>query len=75
MISTQLRHEIPGVDEIVRSDDSDFTQTGLKLPSVIRATRLAVIRSNMLQGAIGSLTQARLERIRLGISEWIFNSN
>lgn len=30
MVSSQLRHEIPEMDEIVRDTDVDFRQTGLR---------------------------------------------
>jgi hypothetical protein len=33
MISSQLHQEIPDLDEIITPDDSDFKQSGLKLPS------------------------------------------
>ena len=71
MISSQLRHEIPGTDEVVCQDDIDFPQSGLKLPSLIRATRLAIVASDMLQGAIGSLPDQRVRRVRKGIADWI----
>ena len=31
MISTQLHHEVPGIDEIIHDTDPDFSQTGLKI--------------------------------------------
>lgn len=71
MISSQLRHEVPGTDEVIRQDDTDFSQTGLKLASVIRATRLAVVASDMLQGAIGTLADQRLSQVRRNIAHWI----
>ncbi|MFH1739171.1 MAG: type II toxin-antitoxin system PemK/MazF family toxin [bacterium] len=43
MVSTQLRHEISGVDEIIDVVDPDFGDTGLKNTSLIRVTRLAVV--------------------------------
>jgi mRNA interferase MazF len=43
MISSQLDQEIPGFDEIITPKDPDFNQTGLKLPSLIRISRLAVV--------------------------------
>nr|VFJ94508.1 MAG: mRNA interferase MazF [Candidatus Kentron sp. H]VFJ95387.1 MAG: mRNA interferase MazF [Candidatus Kentron sp. H]VFK01618.1 MAG: mRNA interferase MazF [Candidatus Kentron sp. H] len=69
MISSQLRHEIPGMDTVLHQDDADFAQTGLKLPSVIRVTRLAVVASSMLQGAIGSMPAPRLSWIRRSIAD------
>ena len=43
MISSQLHQKIQELDEIITSEDTDFIQSGLKLPSVIRASRLAVV--------------------------------
>ena len=71
MISSQLRREIAGIDQIIRPSDSDFAQTGLKLASVICVTRLAVVASDVLQGSIGAFPDARLDRIRQSIAEWI----
>ena len=71
MISTQLRHEIPGVDEIVRATGSDFAQTGLKVTSVIRTTRLAIVAAEILQGTIGTIANERLDRIRRCLAAWV----
>lgn len=71
MISSQLWREIPGTDEVVGLEDPDLSRTGLKLPSVIRATRLAIVASDILQGSIGSLPAARLDRVRRNIARWI----
>ena len=71
MISSQVRREIQGVDEVVRDTDSDFTQTGLKRSSVIRTTRLAVVSASILQGAIGSLDDERMHRIHRRLADWI----
>ncbi len=35
-VSRQLRHEVPGFDEIISSTDSDFVSGGLIEPSLIR---------------------------------------
>ena len=60
LISSQLRHQVPGVDEIVYDTDPDFADTGLKVTSVIRVCRLAVVSAGTLQGAVGNLTPQRL---------------
>ena len=39
MISTQLRHEIAGFDEIIDANSDDFELAGIKVPSVIRIAR------------------------------------
>nr|VFJ56867.1 MAG: mRNA interferase MazF [Candidatus Kentron sp. FW] len=76
MISSQCHHGIAGIDEIVCPEDTDFAQSGFKMPSVIRATRLAVVTADVLQGAIGSLPEARLGRMRIrgNIARWISGS-
>jgi len=71
MISSQLRHEVPGIDEVVRKKDDDFAQSGLKLISVIRITRLAIVSAEALQGTIGAVADDRLARIRQHLAEWI----
>ena len=71
MVSSQLRHELPGIDEVVRTTDTDFSQTGLKVTSVIRTTRLAVVAADVLQGTIGTLAGSRVSRIRVRLADWI----
>ena len=71
MISSQLRHEMAGIDDVIRPADSDFAQIGLKLASVIRTTRLAVVAAGILEGTIGTLPKARLDRIRQNLADWI----
>lgn len=71
MISTQLSQEIPGFDEVVSPEDSDFNESGLKLTSLIRIGRLAVVNADILVGNIGRINDMRLRRIRRKISQWI----
>jgi mRNA interferase MazF len=71
MVSSQLRHEIPEMDEVVCDTDPDFRQTGLRMTSLIRVTRLAVVSGGELEGAIGQLTEERLRRIRARLARWI----
>jgi mRNA interferase MazF len=71
MISSKLRHEVPGMDEIVRAEDPDFPQTGLKQTSLIPTTRLAVVSADLPAGFIGELAEDRLGRIRRNLCRWI----
>jgi mRNA interferase MazF len=43
MVSSQLSQETPGFDEIISPEDLDFKDSGLKLTSLIRIGRLAVL--------------------------------
>lgn len=71
MISSQTRHYIPQFDEIVQERDSDFSQSGLKIASVIRVGRLAVVEGKMNLGAAGQISTERLQRIKNRLAEWI----
>src|SRR5437870_3058523 len=53
MISSKVRHYVPEFDEIVREEDSDSAASGLKVASVIRVGRLAVVEAGILLGAAG----------------------
>lgn len=71
MVSSQLRQYNDGFDEIVAEDDEDFAASGLKAPSVIRVGRLAVVEGDMLIGAVGAISAARLKRIRERLAKWL----
>ena len=71
MISSQIRHYVPGFDEFVQEDDAEFAETGLKVASVIRVGRLAVVEGEILLGAIGQISSERLQRIKSHLAEWL----
>ncbi len=71
MISSKVNQQIHGLDELITSDAADFLQTGLKVPSVIRASRLAVVDGNILLGKLGQINTERLKKIRQKLSKWI----
>ncbi len=74
MISSQTYHAVPEFDEIVQEQDSDFISSGLKVTSIIRVGRLAVVQGQLLLGAIGQIAPERLERIKRHLAEWLINS-
>jgi mRNA interferase MazF len=71
MISSQTRQCIAGFDEIVQEDDADFGASGLKVTSVIRVGRLAVVSGEILIGAIGQVSSERLSRVKKHLSDWL----
>ena len=71
MISTQLQQFIPDFDEIIEESNEDFGTSGIKVKSVIRVARLAVVSGDGLVGAIGEISPVRLGRIRRNLSAWI----
>ena len=74
MISSQIHQYIKDFDEIVDTNDSDFTNSGLKTSSVIRVGRLAVVEENILLGAVGEIDTERLKRIKKNLSDWLNKS-
>ncbi len=71
MISSQTRQHIAGFDEIVQENDEDFGESGLKVASVIRVGRLAVVSGEILLGAIGQVSRERLSRVKKHLSDWL----
>lgn len=71
MISSQTRHYMAGFDELVKETDEDFAQSGLKVASIIRVGRLAVVSGDILVGAIGEISSERLRRVRQTLASWL----
>jgi mRNA interferase MazF len=71
MVSSQTRHCIEGFDEMVEESDVDFGGSGLKVPSVIRVGRLAVVSGEILLGALGQVSAERLGHVRKHLSDWL----
>jgi mRNA interferase MazF len=71
MISSNLDQEVPEFDEVIAPDDSDFKECGLKVPSLIRIGRIAVVDGDILLGKLGQIDDQRLLRIKYKLSCWI----
>jgi mRNA interferase MazF len=72
MISSQVEHEIPDFDEVIAPCDVDFSDSGLKVLSLIRISRVAVVDGSILLGKTGQISNERLKRIKHNLSRWIF---
>jgi mRNA interferase MazF len=71
MVSTKLDQADAGLDEVLGMADGDFSASGLKAPSVLRLSRLAVLDASLLVGSIGNIGNDRLERVRQRLADWI----
>ena len=71
MVSSHLDQKVPDFDEIITPDDSDYKESGLKVPSLIRIGRLAVVDGDILLGKLGQVDAPRLLRIKQKLSRWI----
>lgn len=71
MVSSQTRHYVAGVDELIQESDGDFATSGLKVTSVIRVGRLAIVSGDILLGAIGEISPERLRRVKETLASWL----
>ncbi len=62
-ISSQMRHEVKGLDEIIFPSDQDYPASGLKVASLIRMGMIATLAPNAILGRIGSVSSLRLARL------------
>ena len=62
-ISSQLRHEVKGLDEIVFTSDNDYPSSGLKVISLIRMGMIATVPTSAIYGRLGSVSPFRLARL------------
>ena len=74
MISSRVRQQIDGFDEVIKTDDADFGQSGLKAASVIRIGRLLVVEGKLLPGSLGSISTERLQRVRSRLAAWLLQA-
>ena len=73
MLSTQLQQAVAGFDEVIDQTQDDFQTSRLRVASVIRITRLAVVPARVLVGTIGEISSERLRRIRQRLAGWMSN--
>lgn len=71
MISSRIHQAIPEFDEVITPNDPDFEQSGLKLSSVVRISRIAVVNKNILLGKLGQIDTQRLSHIKKRLANWI----
>jgi mRNA interferase MazF len=55
MVSSRLHQAESGFDELINPTDADFAATGVKVPSILRLSRLAVLDGSLLVGSLGSI--------------------
>lgn len=71
MVSSQVHQADANLDEIISVTDVDFANSGLKVASVFRLSRLAVLDGSLLLGSIGSISDERLVDVRQRLAKWI----
>ena len=71
MVSSQIHQSEQGLDEIITQAEVDFSASGLKVTSVLRLSRLAVLSSELMVGSIGQISDSRLSEVKNRLSRWI----
>jgi len=70
-VSTQTHQLAPDFDELITSQDSDFSSSGLVSDSLIRLGFLAVLPRRNIIGSIGSISSERHKRLLRRLSEYL----
>lgn len=70
-VSTQLRQEVKGFDEIIAPTDDDFSASGLIGQSLIRMGFLTVVPRSQIKGVIGSISLSRHRRLLENLSKYL----
>lgn len=71
MVSSQVQNAETNLDEILTQADPDFSNSGLKVPSVLRLSRLAMLDGSLLLGSIGAISEERLMNVRRRLAKWV----
>ena len=74
-VSSQLRHECPGFDEIIQATDDDFAASGLKVASLVRLGLLATLPQDAILGNLGNISETRLRKLRARLAAHLGNES
>lgn len=73
MISSRTYQAVPDFDEVIDQSDGDYATSGLKVPSVVRLTRIATVAPSVINARLGNISPERLQEIKNRLSEWLRN--
>ncbi|MFI5221000.1 MAG: type II toxin-antitoxin system PemK/MazF family toxin [Bacteroidia bacterium] len=72
-ISSQISQQVPGFDDLIKTNDDDFVLSGLVQPSLIRLGFLAIVPNVIVAGTIGKISSNRLRSIKQKLSDFILS--
>lgn len=73
-ISSKLKHEVKGFDDIIDENATDFKSSGLKASSLIRLGLVATIPRSAIAGELGMISEERLFKLRDRFSQHVKTS-
>lgn len=62
-ITSKLWNCVPGFDDVIRVEDDDFRETGLRRGGVIRIGHLVVLAPDEIEGPLGRISDKRRARV------------
>lgn len=62
-ISSQIRHQVPETDVLIRESEDDFSDSGLQISSIIRIGFLATLPAKDSPGAIEKISSLRYNEV------------
>lgn len=71
LVSSQLHQTLANFDIVVDTAEADFGTSGLKVSSVIRVGRIAVVHESLLAGVVGHIAPERLRVVRERLASWL----
>ena len=73
-VSSQLRQEVRGLDELILRTDKDFAASGLQMDSLIRVGFLAIYTQQQVIGDIGEISHERHRRLLSQLAEFLVST-
>ena len=73
-VSSQLRQQVPGLDELILRTDEDFADSGLQMDSLIRAGFLAIYTQQQVIGDIGEISSERHRRLLKQLADFLVST-
>ncbi len=70
-LSTQLRQQVVGMDEIIAHSDIDFVSSGLSSASLIRLCFLSLVPRLDVVGPVGTVAPERHGRLLRRLSQYL----
>lgn len=71
MVSSRLHQGEAGLDMVMDSENPEFKQTGLKVSSLFRLSRLAILDEEILLGPLGAIQDETLVLLKQRLSSWL----
>jgi mRNA interferase MazF len=73
-ISSQLRQQVHGLDELILQRDNDFAASRLQMDSLIRVGFLAIYTPQQVVGSIGEISSERHLRLLRQLAEFLVSA-